>query len=270
MNLVLYPEPPHISAGFYFDATDQVTAFNAVCQHLITSMAAPSGYMEVVRSAKFPRFTMISDLADQLELLKFNSGESKTLEQTTHWPPIEDTEIHILRAGFKTPQAGLAVVEFGLIPQGLGMDVPHPIAVTTSCALLSTPASNDKHELAQAKKTSRFVMEVFRSVCEELDPLYGSVVVEASLPVPAELTSAKNSRIGTELFISFRLAETDPLLEPDLIGIFDGGFFEHWRTGIFFSGWNALNPMGRAVDAPLEVGARAARRLGLALKVKGR
>jgi hypothetical protein len=214
---------------------------------------------------------MISDLALQVESVHIDVRKNSVLNQWHHWLHAQDPAVHVLRAGFDAPQAGFVAVEFESIPEELGVYVSHPIAATISGELLSMPAhvSLNRQRRAQVAKAARFLLTVFRSVCESLNPLYGSISVEASLPTPPELSMPNKARLGTELFVSSRLGVTDPRLEQDLATIFAGGFSERWTTGMFFSGWATLNPEGRTVDAPLEVGTRAARRLGQTLKTFG-
>jgi hypothetical protein len=262
----LYPEPPHISVGFYLDAASPRDAFTGVYDQVAAAGAVPTGVLEIVRAPAFPHFAMISDLASQLESLELNVRKEHELDQWMRWLHAQDPAVHVLRAAFDAPRAGLAVVAFEPIPEGSGADALHPVSVTMSGSLLSMPAhvSLNKRERAQALLVARFLMTVFRSVCESHDPLYGSIAVEASLPTPIELAAGR-ARVGTELFFSARLETADPTLERDLATIFAGGFSERWTKGIFFSGWAAFNTGGNLVDEPLAVSTRAAHRLGQAL-----
>jgi hypothetical protein len=265
----LYPEPPHVSAAFFFDSGTHASAFNGVCKHAIDVGATPTGELEIVRAAAFPYFAMISDLAPELECVRLDLRKGSVLDQWKQWRDTHDPSGHVLRAGFDTPQVGRVVVEFEPIPERFCMDIPHPVAVTIGGELLSMPAhvSLDKRERAQAAKAARFLLAVFRSVCESsLNPLYGSIVAEGNLPTPPELRASKKARVGQELFVSTRLGVADPGLERDLATIFAGAFVERWATGLFFSGWAPFNPEGRTVASPLEVGTHAAHRLGQALR----
>ena len=264
----LYPEPPHVSAGFYLDKLGPREGFTRVCEALIATGGTPTGEVELVRSLHFPRFTMISDLASQLETTKLDIRKGQDDKAWKQMVQTHSSGKQLLRAGFETPRAGLAVVAFEPIPDNADKDSLHPISVTMSGSLISMPAqvSLSKTNRQQAITLGRFLLTVFRSVCESLEPLYGGIVVEASFPSPEEMAN-DTARMGTELFLSRRLEELDPQLERDMGIIFLTGSSERWKTGTFFSGWSIFNSDVRTVDRPLEVGSMAARRLARALKL---
>jgi hypothetical protein len=263
----LYPDPPHVSAAFYLDHAIPAEAFLGVGERVIAAGGIPTGSVKFVRAVTFPRFAMLSDLASQVESVQLDLGRKQKAEAWRRWLQTQDPTVHVLRAGFEVPRAGPVVVAFERIPDESAADTLHPVAVTMSGSLVSMPdhVTLSVRERRQAMAVVTFLMTVFRSVCESLDPLYGMIGVEASLPTPRELVTG-HARVGTELFYSDRLAADDPSLERDLASIFADGYSERWATGRFLSGWAIFNPDGRTVGAPLQVGSNAARRLGEALK----
>jgi hypothetical protein len=260
-----YPAPPHISAAFYFDHLTQATAFAEVCDQVMAVGATPTGAYELIRTAVLPHFAMISDLGSRLESAQISLPKKRAREEWNRWINSQELTSHILRAAFKAPQIGIVIVAFEPTSEVDNVRVVHPIAVTTSGALLSMPEhiSQSHRERSKAARVARYLLSVFRSVCESLDPLYGAIAVEASLPTPAELGGG--ARLGTELYVSNRLGIADPTLVADLSTIFANGFTERWKSGMYFSGWAAFNQVGQTLDKPLEAGARAAQRIGQAL-----
>lgn len=263
----LYLEPPHLLAAFYLDRRTPAAAFGLVCERVERAGAIPSGALSIVRGAGLPPFGMISDLAPHLE--------SQTLDmrgrQRQEWERLvrgTSSAAQVLRAGFSAPKVGGVVVEFQPIPDDAVGRTLHPVAVVVSGALLSVLGirSLPKKERRQAEETVRFTTTVFRSICEGLDPLYAGILVEASLPAPPALI-AGSARMGTELFVSSRLEAVIPGVKQELAALFANGFHESWATGLFLSGWDALNPGGLGIEAPVAVGAQAARILGRALSM---
>lgn len=265
--LRLYPEPPHISVAFCLDRLGPQEGFAAVCEALFATGATPTGDVEQVRSLQFPRFAMISDLASQLEEEKIEIRSDKDVKALMRAIQEDHAGSKILRAGFETRQAGLAVVAFEPLPDTMDRNATHPLSITVGGSLISMPAqvSLSKQNRQKSIKLAEFLVTLLRSVCELHEPLYGGIVVEANFPSLEELVIG-TARVGTELFLSRRVQQLDPRIGHDMAQVFLGGSLEHWTTGTFFSGWSIFNSNARMVDKPLHVGETAARRLGRALK----
>ena len=262
-----YPEPPHISAAFFFEGSKDANPFMAVCEHVVASGATAMGAFDVIRADAFPHFAMVSDLAARLEPVQLDLGKENALEEWKRWLHAQEPTVYVVRGLFNTPHVGPVVVAFEPILEEVNADIPHPISVTTSGQLLAMPDNVplSHRDRQQAFAVAQFLKRVFRSVCESLDPLYGSINVEANLPTPMELT-AGDARVGTELCVSDRLTAADAELGDDLGTILTGSFTERWTNGLFFSGWWPFNPEGLTAEAPLLSSTDAARRLGQTLQ----
>src|SRR5712692_4060578 len=162
-----YPEPPHRSAAFYLDSKSPVDAFIQVCERVEDTGAISTGAFEVVRANAIPQFSMISDLAPRLESLRLHLQRGHEHEWKRLLNVIEPS-VQVIRAAFDVPSVGLVTVAFEPIPDDSKPKALHPIAVSTSGALLSMPASVSlsKRERQQAVTVARFMLTVFRSVCE--------------------------------------------------------------------------------------------------------
>lgn len=250
-----YIDPPHISAALYFEHADSTKTLLKVCQQVQNAKQTDLLSIDFVRDTQFPQFAMLSDLAARLETAY--SDLEQYLTQT----------IQIVQVSFRSPDAGTFAVLFDCIPDNAVGSEVHPISITVSGSLLAMPpnASLKARERRRAAKNAQFLLEVFRTLCDVLDPLYGAIQVESCLPTPFELIGGE-ARIGTELFISTRLSDAEKKLNVRLTALFNDGFQEQWSTGTFFSGWSVFNYAKQTVELPLIVSKQAAYSLGQAIR----
>jgi hypothetical protein len=255
----LIPDAPQISASFFLDQFPPAEALALISAEVERAGATATGVLEGVRAPSFPAFAMISDLAPRLEVVLLDP-------RTRTVPESSDPTFHVVRTGFAEPDIGPVVVGFDPVPGGIQRDVVHPISITIGGWLLSRPPqpplASDQQE--QALAASTFLLSVFRSVCEDLDPLYAAIAVESALPPPMALMTGA-ARLGTELFVSDRHIAPHPELDEQLSATFGEGFSERWSTGKYWSGWAPFNRAARTVSAPLNVGMQAAGHLGRTL-----
>jgi hypothetical protein len=251
-------DPPQVSAAFYFDRPDATETLLKVCNHLGSVRRLKPVSIGFVQSARFPTFALVSDLAGQIVTAPI--APDQVLDQDN------SQELQILRVNFDAADVGAVVVAFDGISDDLVGSVAHPVSVTISGALMTMPQQSLRpSERRSAVAAARFVLEAFRTVCEQLGPLYGAIQVEAFLSTPPTLISHA-ARLGTEVFVSNRLLHADTQLETRLSAAFVEGFAERWDSGIFCSGWTWFNPRHRTVKRPLAVGTEAASALGAALR----
>jgi hypothetical protein len=252
---LIYIDPPHINAALYFDHSNSRKMLLEVCQQIQNAKQTDLLSIDFLPDTQFPQFAMLSDLAARLETVYSDLEQYFT------------QAIQIMQVSFHSPNAGTFSVLFDCIPDNtVGFEV-HPISITVSGSLLAMPPNSSlkARERHKAAKNAQFLLEVFCTVCDVLDPLYGAIQVESSLPTPFELIDGQ-AYIGTELFVSTRLSNADKKLNVRLTELFKDGFQEQWRTGTFFSGWSVFNSAKKTVELPLLVSKQAAYNLGQAIR----
>ena len=262
----LYPDPAHISIAFYLDQPAEARVLYPVCEVVVAAGAAGSGVCELVRGATLPAFETTSDLGDRLERVQCDLESPAGRRVWERLIAGKDPAAHVVRAGFEDPVAGTVVVRL----QPAGEERRHPVAVDVSSALLDIAASSPEvspAERRQADAIAQWIGSLFRRACQALDPLYASVLVEAWLPVPAEL-AAGDARLGTEIYLSDRLEAAARGTQDALARLYAQGHVDRAPGGQFYSGWGALNPEKRDIERPLALGSKAAAVVGRALAAR--
>lgn len=258
-----YPDPPHLTASVYLDRLGDEEGFTQAFGVLEAAGASPSGHFEFVRAPAFPSFEYHSDLARDLEEVAVKAGAPAAA-----WFRSRPREVRVLKATFDLPGTDLAVLEYDIpgYPDDAGGPC-HPVMVATSGDLVSTPpfVKLTREERRRREVSARTMVGVFRELSERLDPLYGAIAAELSLPVPRTLSSV--SRMGLEIFVSSRLLAADPALEVDLRRWYSVGALESWKSGLYASGWAPFNSQRRSVEEPEPLVAWLPRRLAAAVRL---
>lgn len=258
-NAALYPDPPHLSVSIYPDRVAEEVAFSAVCRALERRGATPTDRVDTAPSDA--AFTSVSDLAEVIEHRRVDAARFAALVHA------EDAdagaaegapgEHRVIRAGYTVKPVGLAVVGYDRSVPG----VPHPISVLADAGPLGLPDDAwSGRERRAAAKVGTWARDLLRAVCAEVDPLYGALAIEDSLPVPAEL-AAYGDRLTT-VYVSARLLRSRPKLEGRLRDCYADGDVVDWEKGVFLSGWAPFNEAGRSVADARETGRRTAALLG--------
>lgn len=248
----LYPEPPHVSLGFFVDALPDEEALEAVCMSLLAQGGVPSGPL-VVAPRSQGNFESVSDLAAVLEtevIAAGAAGRQHLIERLG--------AARVLRAGVRLDPLGDGVVTF----EPAEANEQHPVVALWAAEELGIPpALQSASERRRARRRAGAVLGVFREVCEALDPLYAGLGCEMTLPSRSRL-GPDRARIGTEIFVSSRALAAARALEGRLRQCFAAGVVEAWASGLFCSGWELFNGQGRSVPSPLTVSRQVLSLLG--------
>lgn len=237
----LYPAPPHLSVAVYSDQPEERT-FAQMCD-----VAARTGCLPLnvaLATSAGAEFEMVSDLDREEIQVSPDRFERLILGQ--------DTEARALRAGFRHPGLGTAVV--GYVP---GTDTgTHAVEISIGSDWLGMPEEfwDDENRRA-AYARADWSIDVLRAAVERCDPLYGSIGVEFSLPTPRAICE-KEWDLRAELFVSRHLLRKDTSLETRLRDAFAEGEVTGWDSGIFCVAWapystkrTTASDIGRARDA---------------------
>lgn len=164
---------------------------------------------------------------------------------------LDDPRGELARVALRT-EVGPGLAQLGPTRPGH----PHPVEVVASAGALGLPPSTrSPDDEANATAVARWVLCVFRTVCETLDPLYAAITMHRWLPSPPELR--EGVPLGTEVYVANGLSvRLDELFLPTT-----------WRTGTFYSGWAPFNDAGTTVSTPQSRSSTAARLLGTAIPI---
>jgi len=225
----LYPSPPHLSIGVFCGDSGDAASMARVCAALLRAGGGFTG--DVMAAPKGVPFFMTNDIGgDALRMRVEGLFDGERM--------VEQRDIDILKAGFRMKAIGLIVAGFDYGEHGR-----HPVSLTMGAADLGLPADvRRKHERRKAKKISAFALRLMRSICEDVDPLYGSIGIEASLPDPSRVASGDFT--VDDVYISKRLlrsASADPQV------VRSKSLADHlteWNTGFYLS---AFSEFGREV-----------------------
>jgi hypothetical protein len=257
-----YPEPPHVSLGFFVDALPDDEALESVYLSLLEQGGAPTGPLLVAPRSQ-GNFESVSDLADVLETEVIAAGAVGRQHLLERLGPA--SEARVLGVGLQLEPLGDGLVTF----EPAEANEQHPVVALWAAEELGLPpALQSAAERRRARRRAGAVLDAFREVCEALDPLYAGIGCEMTLPSRSRL-SPDRAQIGTEIFVSSRALSAARQLEGRLRQCFAAGAVETWASGLFCSGWEPFNREGRSVPSPLEVSRQILSLLG-ALRSRGR
>lgn len=255
----LYPDPPQLSVSVYADQVAGRAAYAAVCGVLEERGASPTGRVDTAPAGA--GFDAVSDLAEVIDHLEVGGHRFAALVRAGEAAPAGQAVA--VRAGYTVKPVGLAVVTY----ERRAATDAHPVAVLAGSGALGLPdEARSGRERREADKIGRWARETLRAVCAAVDPLYGALAVEDTLPTPHTLAS--RNRL-TNVYVSDRLLATSDRLERRLRECYEGGDAARWEKGIYLSGWAPFNEARRSVADPHETGRRTASLLAAAALPRG-
>lgn len=225
----LNPQPPHVEIGVYIDGVDH-TILNATCEALQTMGGHPTG----VALVGYPEgFRYVTDLPLILGT----------------WPA-RCIELQPYRVGFVHSILGEMSVTFApSTPPNC-----HPIAIRLSAGPFSIPErlwSPTDHRSALHWRTS--IAELYKGLCDALDPIYASIGIEESIPTPSEL--ARGAPLPFDLYVANRVIDIEPMIRQQLLDIFGAFTVQEGPSGIYFSTWSLYDNSFPKLDYELLVSA---------------
>ncbi|GAB3143997.1 MAG TPA: hypothetical protein VFS41_01745 [Edaphobacter sp.] len=251
MKSVLYPEPPHLSVGLYCERGER-ELFARVCSSTVNAGAAFS--KTIGTAPRCREFHLVSDLGVDYREIEAHP------ERIWNIVNGNDQELRPIRVGFQHKEFGLMFVTYDFSTQAGN----HAVSLVTSAGPLGLPDDlQSTAEKKRAKKWAGKCVDMARSICEEVDPLYAAIGIEMSMPTPLMLRSGALG-LG-DIFVSNRLLAGAPRLGGRLSEYFSGGHVSTWKNGAFFSSWGMLNPVGKTAPDTETLSFKVAELLGRTL-----
>jgi hypothetical protein len=252
----LYPDPPHVSVSVYADRMAERAAFGAVCRAVEERGGAPNGLVDT--APRGASFEAVSDLAEVIDHLRVDPARFAALVHGTAGEGADgDGEVDVVRAGYTAAPVGTAVVTY----DPAGAAEAHPVTVLADSGTLGMPDDSwSGRDRRAAARVGRWARDLLRASCAAIDPLYGALAIEESLPAPS-LLATYGDRLTT-VYVSGRLLTASPRMAERLRECYAGGDVVEWENGVFLSGWAPFNEAGRTVADPRAAGRRTAALLG--------
>jgi hypothetical protein len=172
--------------------------------------------------------------------------------------------VPIGEAAPQPPKTTLLHSEAGLLLVGVRDSGAALLELSFSGDLLTLPddAVLEPDEVRRRDAISRAIPNALRTLAVALEPIYGAVEIDRSLPDPQELAT---TQIGPDLYLGRKLLAADSSIESDLRELFPGVWVEEWATGLMLIGWRRLRPDGRSATVSLQSARAAADRLSRAV-----
>lgn len=222
------PEPPHISASVYSEGLSERGVFRAIYSIVVDELQAVPRYLDAVPLER--SFESISDLANQT--VRTERGEE--------FPSVLRGEQRVIRAYLSAPKVGAVVLKY----ESARPSDRHPIGALWSAGALSIPLELLKgSEKRRAFRLGQRSLGVFKAMCSRVDPLYGHLAIEDTLPSPMALTETGRVLNG-EAYLSDRLVNGDDGWLRYLRNVYSESVASKWEYGWFISGWAPFSESG--------------------------
>ncbi|MEU8365110.1 hypothetical protein AB0C27_54765 [Nonomuraea sp. NPDC048882] len=247
----LSPEPPHLSFGLYSEHGERLL-LSQVCAAIGSGAGGLTGVIGV--APRDSQFELVSDLGADYYETEFPLPHAAAVVSDA------DPELRAVRVGLRHELVGAMVAGYDWSDSG----ADHAVSVLAEAGPLGVPDEIwTGAERRRARKRAERFVALMRHVCDEVDPLYGAVGVEMSMPTPRLLARSRNG-LG-DLYVSDRLMSRSPALRDGLSGCFAKAQVDTWGNGTYFSSWGPFNGAGVSAPHAEEISREAVRLLGRAL-----
>ncbi|MCP2256724.1 hypothetical protein LX15_000407 [Streptoalloteichus tenebrarius] len=228
------PEAPHLSIAVY-PSSEEDQALRGVYEVLHKANRMTDTCL--VLAPEGARFEAISDLADSIRVVDLDEDPAASGIFELDGP-------RVVRVRLLDEEHGVVVLGY----ERAGRDESHPVSLVLSADALGVPSYLwTDEEGRRARSLGRWARRTLRLVCDSLDPLYGHLAVEETLPPPSEFRKGVEHVRG-EFYVSQRLVGGRSEFVDSLVKDYGASLVSTWGRGYFICGWPPFGGPGLTDD----------------------
>ncbi|WP_143174105.1 hypothetical protein [Streptoalloteichus hindustanus] len=177
----------------------------------------------------------MSDLADSLHVIDVSGANVSRLFEEKEGEGFRAVRVQLLEKTLGVVVAELSRAEPGEI---------HPVSVALSADVLGFPEFLWEREGGyRAFLLGEWARKTLQSICDRLDPLYGHLGVEETLPSPSGFREVCD-RVRGEFYLSKRLVGVRKDFLDALTLDYGSGLVSTWHKGFFICSWPPFGGLG--------------------------
>ncbi len=236
------PSGALVELDVFFPDRDRRDALRSVVLHCLENSGKFTGELLVSIGPRIGKRRFTSIYGDAVSEIRIAADE---LEARFADPDIDIVKVGLWSAIGLTEDVPEIVTYCGVSQDARAHDNP-AIAIVGEARDIDVDGRERESNIAGMKCYKRFI-----EICDALDPAYGSILIEDSLPCKFDLAQGAGKRCFRNFFVSE--AAYGKALTARVERLFRDAYTQKCQNGIYISTWPAFNPPHFQIDVELSL-----------------